>query len=175
MVPIGIVVFDKNKKFSDILEKLKNRFGHRFLKLAIEKTKAAYESYHEIISDKNLLISSVLLSVMIWLFDGLTCYGVSIAVGAQISIIAAILAVSIGNLGKIAPITPGAVGIYESILAGVLVFLGVPFDIAIVIAILDHLVKKAFTLAFGMPATAGIGITMAQIYEMVGDKKSRTI
>jgi len=153
MVPIGTVALDKNKKFSDVLDKLMNKFRHKFLKLAVEKTKAAYEGYHEIVSDQNLLVASVLLSIMIWLLDVLTCYGVSIAVGAQISIIAIILAVSIGNLGKIAPITPGAAGIYEGILAAVLVFFGVSFDIAIVIAILDHAIKKAFTLAFSMPAT----------------------
>ncbi|GAI16545.1 unnamed protein product, partial [marine sediment metagenome] len=127
--------------------------------------------YHEIVSDKNLLVASILLSLMIWLFDGLTCYMVSIAVGAQISIIAVILAVSIGNVGKIAPATPGSVGIYESILVSVLIFFGVAFDVAVVIAILDHAIKKLFNLMFGVPATAGIGIKIAQIYEMAGCKK----
>lgn len=171
-VPIGIVVYDRNKKFSGILEKLEIRLGHKLLKLAVEKTKDAYESYHDIVSDKNLLLTSILLSLMIWLFDGLTCYVLSIAVGAQISIVAVILAVSIGNIGKIAPVTPGSIGIYESILAAVLALFGISLDVAITIAILDHVTKKMFTLAFGVPATAGIGIKITQIYEMVGSKRS---
>ena len=169
-VPIGIVVIDKNKVFSSLLEKLGNKSSHKFLKLAVEKTKDAYEGYHEIVLNKNLLAASILLSLMIWLFDGLTCYVVSIAVGAQISIIVVILAVSIGNVGKSAPATPGAIGVYETVLAAVLVLFGVSFDLAIVIAILDHAIKNLFTLAIGVPATAGIGVGMAQIYEMAGDK-----
>jgi len=169
-VPIGIVVLDKNKVFSGLLEKLGNKFSHKFLKLAIEKAKDAYEGYHEIVLNKKLLAASILLSLMIWLFDGLTCYAVSIAVGTQISIIVVILAVSIGNVGKSAPATPGAIGIYESVLAAVLVLFGVSFDLAIVVAILDHAIKNLFTLAIGVPATAGIGVGMAQIYEMDGDK-----
>jgi len=31
--------------------------------------------------------------------------------------------------------------------------------------------KKLFNLMFGVPATAGIGIKIAQIYEMAGYKK----
>ena len=163
-VPIGIVTLDKNKIFSGLLEKLGNKFSHKFLKLAVEKTKDAYEGYHEIVSDKKLLVASILLSLMIWLFDGLTCYTVSIAVGAQISIISIILAVSIGNVGKSAPATPGAIGIYESVLAAVLVLFGVSFDIAIVIAILDHAIKNLFTLAIGVPATMGIGMDVSELY-----------
>jgi hypothetical protein len=170
VVPIGIVALDKNKIFSGLLDKLVNKFSHKFLKLAVEKAKDAYEGYHEIVLNKKLLVASILLSLMIWLFDGLTCYAVSIAVGAQISIVPIILAVSIGNAGKSAPATPGAIGIYESILAAVLVLFGVSFDVAIMIAILDHAIKNLFTLAIGVPATAGIGVGMAQIYEMTGDK-----
>jgi len=164
-VPIGIVVIDKNKVFSSLLEKLGNKSSHKFLKLAVEKTKDAYEGYHEIVLNKNLLAASILLSLMIWLFDGLTCYAVSIAVGTQISIIVVILAVSIGNVGKSAPATPGAIGVYETVLAAVLVLFGVSFDLAIVIAILDHAIKNLFTLAIGVPATAGIGIDATGLYK----------
>ncbi len=169
-VPIGVVNLDKNKMFADILEKLRDRYGHRFFKLVVEKIKNAYESYYEIVSDKELLVASILLSIIIWLFDGLTCYAVSIAVGAKMSIIAIILAVSIGNFGKSAPITPGGIGIYESILAAVLVLFGVSFDLALVIAILDHTIKKLFVLMIGVPTTVGMGMKIAQIYEMAGNK-----
>ena len=169
-VPIGIVALDKNKLFSGLLEKLGNKFSHNFLKLAVEKTKDAYEGYHEIVSNKKLLVASILLSLLIWLFDGLTCYMVSVAVGAQISVIVVILAVSIGNVGKSAPATPGSIGIYESVLAAVLVLFGVSFDIAIVIAILDHAIKNLFTLAIGVPATAGIGMDVSSLLNRGGYK-----
>lgn len=167
-VPIGIVTLDKNKIFSGLLEKLGNQFSHKFLKSAVEKAKDAYEGYHGIVLNKKLLAASILLSLMIWLFDGLTCYTVSIAVGSQISIIPVILAVSIGNVGKSAPATPGAIGIYESILAAVLVLFGVSFDVAIVIAIVDHAIKNMFTLVIGVPVTAGIGMNVSSLLDKEG-------
>jgi uncharacterized protein (TIRG00374 family) len=165
-VPIGIVILDKNKIFSGLLEKFGNKFSHKFLKLAVEKAKDAYESYHEIVLNKKLLVASILLSLMIWLFDGLTCYTVSIAVGSKISIFVVILAVSLANVGKSAPATPGAVGIYESLLSAVLVFFGVPFDIALAIAILDHAIKNIFTLLLGIPATLNIGVSLSKLNEV---------
>jgi hypothetical protein len=164
-VPISIVFFDKNKLLSSLFEKLGAKISHKFLKLAVAKTKDAYEGYYEIILNKKLLAASVLLSLMIWLFEGLTCYTVSIAVGAQISVIVVVLAVSIGNVGKIAPVTPGAIGIYESVLAAVLILFGISFDIAVVIAILDHAIKNLFTLAIGVPTTTGIGIDFSDLYK----------
>ena len=80
----------------------------------------------------------------------------SLAVGIQISLVAAIFAVSIANMGKAIPATIGGIGVYESILAAILVSLGNSFDVAIVTAILDHFIKKAFTLGFGIPATLGL-------------------
>ena len=43
-------------------------------------------------------------------------------------------------------------GIYEGVLSAVLVSFGVPFESAIVIAVLDHALKKLFNLAVGIPA-----------------------
>ncbi len=169
-VPIGIVALDKGKRFSNVWENLQNRFGHKLPKLALEKTREAYEAYHEIATARKLMVASILLSLVIWVFDGLTCYAVSIAVGAHVPILAVILAVSMANIGKIAPATPGSIGIYEGILAAVLVLFGVSFDVAVVIAILDHAVKKLFNLGFGLPATMALGLTIRQIYQM-GEKK----
>ena len=142
--------------------------SNRYCRLVAGKAKDAYEGYHEIVSDKKLLGSSILLSLIIWLFEALTCYTVAIALGAQIPIIAVIFAVSIANVGKCAPATPGAVGIYEGILVAILVLFGASFDIAIVIAILDHLIKNLFILVIGVPATVRIGIENVPIYEMAG-------
>jgi len=166
VTPIAIAALDKDRRLSDISESLQDRLGHEFLKVAAGKMRDAYEGYHEIVSDKRLLAASILLSLVIWLFDGLTCYVVSIAVGARVSVIAIVLAVSVANIGKTVPTTPGSIGIYEGILATVLVLLGVSLDVAAVIAILDHAIKKLFNLAFGVPATMALGITFAEIYAM---------
>lgn len=109
-----------------------------------------------------LLVTSLLLSLMIWLFEGFTCYAVSIAVGVQTSVIVVILTVSIDNVEKSAPATPRGISIYRGILAAVLVLFCVSFDIAI--AILDH-ATNLFTRAIGVPATAVIGMDISELYK----------
>ncbi|MCK4339944.1 MAG: hypothetical protein KAW87_08170 [Candidatus Cloacimonetes bacterium] len=84
------------------------------------------------------------------------------------SLIIIILAVSMGNVGKSAPATPGAIGIYETVLAAVL--FGVSFDLAIVVAILDPAIKNLFTLVISVPATAGIGIDVSSLLNKGGYK-----
>ena len=165
-VPMGIVNLDRNKRIIRFIDKFKDKINHKFLRLAVEKTIEAYEGYHEIVSNKKLLVASISLSVIIWLFDGLTCYTILIAVGSKISILAVILAVSLANVGKSAPATPGAVGIYESLLTAVLVFFGVPLDSAIAISILDHAIKNIFTLFLGIPSMLNMGVDLSQLNEV---------
>ena len=170
VIPACIVIFDKSNNLFGLLEKLENKFRHKLINLIIEKIKDAYEGYREIVRDKKLLTVSILLSLIVWLLEGLTCYMIAVAVGAQISVAAVILAVSMGNVGKSVPITPGGIGIYESILTAVLVSFGLLFDVAVVIAMMDHVIKKMFNLIVGVPATAGIGIRIAQILRLFKTK-----
>jgi uncharacterized protein (TIRG00374 family) len=165
IVPISIAALDKNKLFSAFLEKSGNKHSQKIIKLTLKKTKDAYEGYHEIVSNKGLLVASICLSLLIWLFEALACCTVSIGVGDQIPIIVVIFAVSIANLGKCIPATPGAIGVYEGILAAVLVLFGMSFDIAIVIAILDHFIKNLFILVMGVPATTSIGTNVSVLYK----------
>jgi len=170
-IPVGIVILDRKRKFSLILEQLESRCSVRFLGLAAAKTRDTYQAYHQIVSNKKLMVISILLSLAMGLLEGLTCYAISTAVGTRISIIVVLLAVSMANIGKGAPITPGGIGIYESILAGILVLSGVAFDVASVVAIMDHGIKKVFNLMFGIPATASIGIRIAEIRKVAADRK----
>lgn len=173
-VPIGVVTLDKKRMVGDFFDKIKNKINQKSLKLAIEKTKDAYDAYHDIVSNKKLLLFSILLSLVIWLIDGLTCYLVAVSVGSKISLLVVILAVSIGNVGKSAPATSGSVGIYESLLSAVLVLFGVSFDIALAIAILDHAIKNIFTLLLGIPATLELGVNLSQLKETKYEKTSIT-
>jgi hypothetical protein len=160
VVIAGILFFDKTNDFFGLLEKFRGVFPYKVISLMVDKIKDAYKAYREIIRDKKLLIVSIFLSLIVWVFEGLTCYMIAVAVNARVSVAAVILAVSIGNAGKIVPVTPGGMGIYESILTAVLVSSGLPFDLAVVIALMDHLIKKMFNLIVGIPVTAGMGIKL---------------
>jgi len=149
--------------FSNLLNRLGNKFNNKIFKIASYKVNDAYIHYHEIVLNKRLLFVSIFISMTIWVFDILTCYTVSIAVASPILITVAIFGVCIANVAKSVPSIPGGIGVYESALAGILVLFGTPVDIAITIAILDHAIKNMFTLVFGIPATTSIGLNFSDI------------
>jgi uncharacterized protein (TIRG00374 family) len=163
-LPLGIVLLSRCRN----LQRLLNRnFGlqmkNGYLRLFAEKAKDAYLGYLKIASEKRLFVVTLLLSLSIWLLDILTCYAVSLAVGVQVPILAVVLAVSLANVGKSVPATPGSIGIYEGILAAVLALFGVSMELAVPIAILDHAIKNIFTLALGVPATMKQGLDLCEL------------
>lgn len=163
LLPMGVVFLDKNESVFNVFYQLLYNSGRASVVSLAEKLRDAYGSYHQMVSHRTLLIGSILLSLAIWLFEGLTCYAISIAVGAQIPISIVVLAVSIGNVGKSVPATPGSIGIYESMLAAVLIFFGVSVSVAVVISILDHAIKNIFLLAVGVPATMDMGQNVGEM------------
>jgi glycosyltransferase AglD len=109
---------------------------------------------HEI-KRASLSIRSIMVlgtsSIVIWLLDILVCYAVVSMFEQQIPFAIIVLAVVIGNLVKAVPLTPGGMGTYEAALwftfglAG-----GVSTTSAILIAVIDHLIKNLVTLAGGI-------------------------
>jgi uncharacterized membrane protein YbhN (UPF0104 family) len=108
---------------------------------------------HEIrkasLSVRSLLVLST-SSIIIWLLDVLVCVSVVLMLGQSIPFPVVVLAIVIGNLVKAVPITPGGVGTYELALTGVFTLTGIPWEMAFLIAVIDHLIKNLVTLAGGV-------------------------
>jgi glycosyltransferase AglD len=151
-VSFGIAWVDQRRKISSCLRKAGKKSGRPFWDLVLRKIGDAYDAYHHMTRDKSLVSLSVFFSVIIWIFEGGVAYALFLAFGISIPFEAAVLAVALGNAGKGFQITPGGVGVYEGILTAVLVEFGAPFDVAVTVAVLDHLLKKGFNLAFGFYA-----------------------
>lgn len=160
--PAVVVLLDRNDLINYMLKEIGSRSGNGYFKTALEKIRETYNSYVEIISNRTLFIISIIISMTIWLFDIITCYVIGFSLGLTIPFFVVILAVCLANVGKSVPATPGSIGIYEGILAAVLVIFGIPSGLAIVIAILDHAVKNLFTLAIGLPATMRLGFKISK-------------
>ena len=103
-------------------------------------------------------------SVAIWALDVLTAVAVLAALvgtGGELSawnlLVVGTLAVSVGNLAKVLPLSQGGIGLYEAAFTGLVVGI-TPIGVgtAVTAAILDHALKNAVTLAGG--AAAGIGL-----------------
>jgi len=163
-LPLGVVLLSTTGILLHLINK-NFRFlnKNKYIILFMEKAKDAYLEYIKLASIKRLFAISLLLSLIIWLLEILTCYATSLAVGAQVPLLAVVLGVSLANMGKVAPATPGSIGIYESILAAVLALFGVTMKTAIPLAILDHAIKNSFTLALGVPATTSQGLDLCEL------------
>jgi uncharacterized membrane protein YbhN (UPF0104 family) len=90
-------------------------------------------------------------SIIIWLLDILVCNAVIGMFELQIPFTIVVLAVVIGNLVKAVPLTPGGMGTYEAALAITFGLAGgVSATSAILVALIDHLIKNLVTLAGGI-------------------------
>ncbi|MDI6718006.1 MAG: lysylphosphatidylglycerol synthase transmembrane domain-containing protein [Methanomicrobiales archaeon] len=119
---------------------------HRFLVLLLEMLDQVREASLNLRS----FLSFGTSSILIWILDVLVCYAVVLMFQESIPFVVVVLAIVIGNLVKAVPITPGGVGTYEASLAATFVLAGTPEPTAILIAVVDHLIKNAVTLVGGV-------------------------
>ncbi len=156
-----LLILDKKRLFSRWFLK---DFKRKTIKRIAGKLNELYLSFHQIISDKRLLMVTVLLSAVIWFIEGLTCYIIAISTGASITLAQCICAICVGNISKILPFTPGGVGVYETFMAVTLGMSGVIFKQAVTISILDQIIKKGVNLLVGLPATTAIGMNIGKLF-----------
>ncbi|HHV24367.1 MAG TPA: flippase-like domain-containing protein [Methanosarcina sp.] len=109
-------------------------------------------------------------SLLIWGVDIFTCFlvlksfptvGVSTSSMYMISLI--FLAVALGNIAKIFPITPGAIGTYEIALTAVFGLGGIKPEIGFTVAVLDHFIKNSITLIGGGLALSELGLRWREV------------
>ncbi len=88
-------------------------------------------------------------SVIIWLCEAFICFLIVQMFQVSVSFVVVLFAVMIANISKTIPLTPGGIGVYEVIVAGVLSLGGVPFASATLIAVIDHLIKNMIPIIGG--------------------------
>lgn len=145
------------------LEKAAAGLGMRILTYAAWKLREAASGYHDMLRNGRLVFAVGAISLLLWFLEGLVAVVIALALDIPASISLVILGVCAGNLGKAIPLTPGGLGVYEGLMAAVLTLGGVPYPQASVLAVCDHLLKKLFNLAVGLPFTAVIGISLPRL------------
>ncbi|ERH02948.1 MAG: putative integral membrane protein [Halonotius sp. J07HN6] len=103
-------------------------------------------------------------SLVIWALDVATAVLVLAALHSGLAagplLAVGTLAVSVGNLAKILPLSQGGVGLYEAAFTGIVVALSpTTAGIALAAAVVDHALKNAITLVGGGVAVAVLGIS----------------
>ncbi|MFW6046031.1 MAG: lysylphosphatidylglycerol synthase transmembrane domain-containing protein, partial [Natronomonas sp.] len=109
-------------------------------------------------------------SVLVWTIDVATAIVVftafDISVPLTSLIVVGFFAVSVGNLAKVLPLSPGGIGLYEGAFSLLVVaMLPVGWGVAIAAAIVDHAVKNVVTLVGGIGSTLLYNVSLTTAVE----------
>jgi uncharacterized membrane protein YbhN (UPF0104 family) len=120
-----------------------------------------------VVSDRGAFLRVGLGSLAIWTLDVVTALIVFAAFGIEVTpylTAVAFFAVSVGNLAKILPLSPGGIGLYEGaftiIVVGLTATPGLTALVALGIAIVDHAVKNLVTVAGGLASMAWLNVSL---------------
>jgi len=111
-------------------------------------------------------------SLGIWLLDVATGVVLFYALGVAFEGVVAVslLAVSVGNLAKVVPVTPGGIGLYEAGFAAVVVgATGVSWEVAVAVAVLDHALKNGVTVVGGVVSALVLNVSLTRPAEIDAD------
>jgi len=119
--------------------------------------------------DKSIFTQVGLGSIGIWSLDVLTALAVFVAFGFNLTpslIAVGFFAVSVGNLAKVLPLTPGGIGLYEGAFTIIVAPLTpVSATAALGIAIIDHAVKNIVTVGGGILSMAWLNVSLTTAVE----------
>jgi uncharacterized membrane protein YbhN (UPF0104 family) len=125
-----------------------------------------------VVGDRGAFLRVGLGSLVIWVVDVLTALVVFAAFpgpGTEITaslVAAAFFAVSVGNLAKILPLSPGGIGLYEGAFTLIVVGLTtISAPTALAISIVDHAVKNAVTILGGLVSMTWLNVSLTTAVE----------
>ncbi len=82
---------------------------------------------------------------------------------------AALVGVSVGNLGKAVPSTPGGLGLYEAgFAASVTAAFPIAWQAAVAAAVVDHALKNAVTVVGGVASALALNVSLTSVPEEEG-------
>lgn len=159
-------------------------FLHRNIMKKILRKESVYTTYEHVrlvliraVSNKRVLLPAILISSLIWILEASIPFLLLIAIGFTTPFFFVLVAVLAANLIKTTGITPGGIGTYEATIAATLILLtALPHEIAITIAILDHLLKKLYILVIGSITVNRYGLELfGGIWKRLSAEKRATI
>ncbi|MFC7166734.1 flippase-like domain-containing protein [Halospeciosus flavus] len=109
-------------------------------------------------------------SVLVWTIDVLTAVLVFAAFDTGLSLVTLLavgfFAVSVGNLAKVLPLSPGGIGLYEGAFTLLVVALTpVSPAAALGVAIVDHAVKNVVTVVGGVASMLALNVSLTEAAE----------
>ena len=123
-------------------------------------------------SDRDAFVRVGGASLLVWTVDVLTALVVFAAFGIEIGpylVAVGFFAVSVGNLAKVLPLSPGGIGLYEGaftlIVVGMTANPALTASVALAVAIVDHAVKNVVTIAGGLASMLFFNVSLTTAAE----------
>jgi uncharacterized membrane protein YbhN (UPF0104 family) len=122
-----------------------------------------------VVSDRGAFARVGVGSLVIWVVDVLTALAVFWAFDVAVTpslVAVGFFAVSVGNLAKILPLSPGGIGLYEGAFTLIVVGLTtVTAPVALAISIVDHAVKNVVTVVGGLTSMGWLNVSLTTAVE----------
>ncbi|WP_207590791.1 flippase-like domain-containing protein [Halomontanus rarus] len=121
-------------------------------------------------NDRRAFVTVGTTSVLVWTLDVLVAVVVLAAFGVDVApatlLVVGFFAVSVGNLAKVLPLTPGGIGLYEgafTVLVVALTPLSAP--VALGAAVVDHAIKNIVTVVGGLASMIVLNVSLTTAVE----------
>ncbi len=152
---------------------------HRFVSTISDDSYADYVStaigqfvgdVQAVAGDRSAFARIGLSSLLVWGIDVATAIVVLAAFQVPVTpylIAVSFFAVSVGNLAKIVPLSPGGIGLYEGAFTIIVVGFtaNITAPVAIAVAVLDHAVKNIVTMIGGIASTLVFNVSLVEAVE----------
>jgi len=151
-----------------------DRLGQRYqvVKKVAGRRVIAFFDGLMILTDARFFLKALGWECLNWLIAILMYYFFLGAFLPHPSLLWVIFAVGVGALGIAAPSSPGAIGVYEAVLAGALVVFGVDSAPAVAFALSMHLISYLLTGLIGGYGLYKDGESLFGLYSRLGKMKS---
>jgi len=152
LLPMILVILDRQFRLEKWLAAWQQKKVRGRLQRFLGKVSDTLKAYRAIVANRWLFCFSFFQSVLLWIGEVMVAILVALAVGIPHSYLPWLfLAVPLANVGKAFPITPGGIGIYEGLMAATLHSAGLSWEFAVVVGIVDHILKKSWVVVWGAP------------------------
>jgi uncharacterized protein (TIRG00374 family) len=136
------------------------------------------EDMQTVTSNRSAFVRVGAASFLVWTLDVVTASIVFAAFDVGLGPLALLgisfFAVSIGNLAKVLPLSPGGIGLYEGAFTLLVVALtGVVWPVALAAAIVDHAVKNIVTVLGGVVSTVALNVSLTEAVEEASEADQR--
>ncbi|MDY6765057.1 MAG: lysylphosphatidylglycerol synthase transmembrane domain-containing protein [Halobacteria archaeon] len=178
VVVFGLLVMNPGKKLGIKLDPPVSSPGFGYVSKIIDAARGFLNDTRSVVNDKKAFVGLSTVSLLIWSLDVLTGIIVFVAFGVQLPLVdivfLTLLGVSVGNLSKTLPLSPGGIGLYEAGFGIIVVSLSpLTWTIAIGVAIVDHAVKNLVTVVGGVFSVLLLNVSLTRAVDEAKSERSK--